>query len=827
MATTIPVIRSFSSDSGVLGDGITNDNTLLLTGTAAANSTVKVYDGTTLLGSATTNGSGAWSFTTGTLSNSAHSFTAATTGGSTGTPSSGFPDASTTGVPAGTALTSVNGDFTSSYAGQIIDGLKVTGTITINNPDVIVRNCQAGQIVANADGATIEYCDVKSNGTGNSGIVILFANNSTVRGCDVSGYENSIWLEASGCKIIDNYIHDPIPYNPVTDPHIDGIQSPSSGGVANNLIQHNNINMGPDSSSCITGGGATNITINNNQLNGGTYTIYNGDNTGAITNNVFLSHQFGYVDGNLQTYSGNIDGLAGKPLVVSGQDLVLGTGTASAPVAADSTTVASAALVVTVDTVAPSAPAIKASTPTNTGVEVLTGTAEANSTVKVFDGATEIGTATANGSGAWSYATGALTTGSHSFTAKAMDAAGNTGTASAAAVVNIAAPTPAPSAPKIASFSNDSGVAGDGITNDSTLTLTGSAAANSTVTVFDGSVQIGVAKADSSGSWQYITDVLKDSVHVLTATATDSAGHASAPSAALAVTIDTHAVTPTMSVYSEAGAAVGSTTTLDDLVLKGTAEANSTIKVFDGSTQIGTATANGSGTWSFDSGHLDVGSHSFTSKAVDAAGNLSSASASANVGITAPPTNVPTADIDFTNLSKSWWGGVTISGTADANSAVKLYDGEKAVGSVTAGSDGTWTYTTKLGFSNTAHTYTAQEVDSTGNVVAKSSGQAILGSSWNNTLTSTAGDDLFVGNGGTDTFKFAANFGNDVIKDFDAVGRRHDVVEFSKSDFDSFASVLSHASQVGQDVVISAGSDSLTLKNTKLSSLDSHDFHFA
>ena len=40
---------------------------LTLTGNAVANSTVNVYDGTTLLGTATANGSGAWSFTTATL----------------------------------------------------------------------------------------------------------------------------------------------------------------------------------------------------------------------------------------------------------------------------------------------------------------------------------------------------------------------------------------------------------------------------------------------------------------------------------------------------------------------------------------------------------------------------------------------------------------------------------------------------------------------------------------------------------------------------------------------------------------------------------------
>ena len=78
-APVAPSITAFSTDSGAVGDGITNDNTLTLTGTAEANSTVKVFDGATLLGTATANGSGAWSFTTGTLSKAAHSFTATAT----------------------------------------------------------------------------------------------------------------------------------------------------------------------------------------------------------------------------------------------------------------------------------------------------------------------------------------------------------------------------------------------------------------------------------------------------------------------------------------------------------------------------------------------------------------------------------------------------------------------------------------------------------------------------------------------------------------------------------------------------------------------------
>ena len=78
-APVAPTITSFSPDSGMVGDGITNDNTLTLTGTAEANSTVKVYDGATLLGSATANGSGAWSYTTAALANGSHSLTATDT----------------------------------------------------------------------------------------------------------------------------------------------------------------------------------------------------------------------------------------------------------------------------------------------------------------------------------------------------------------------------------------------------------------------------------------------------------------------------------------------------------------------------------------------------------------------------------------------------------------------------------------------------------------------------------------------------------------------------------------------------------------------------
>ncbi len=61
VAPTAPVITSVSDDTGTPGDHITSDNTLTLAGTAEAGSTVNVYEGATLIGSATADANGVWS----------------------------------------------------------------------------------------------------------------------------------------------------------------------------------------------------------------------------------------------------------------------------------------------------------------------------------------------------------------------------------------------------------------------------------------------------------------------------------------------------------------------------------------------------------------------------------------------------------------------------------------------------------------------------------------------------------------------------------------------------------------------------------------------
>lgn len=497
--------------------------------------------------------------------------------------------------------------------------------------------------------------------------------------------------------------------------------------------------------------------------------------------------------------------------------------------ASGKTSAASSSLAVTVDTTPPTAPSINTSASAKveaSNTVALQGSAEANSTVSVYDGSTKIGTVKTDASGAWNFTAESLSSGSHSFTARAADAAGNTGAASSALVVNVTGssgggsgnpgmPTQ-PTVPSIASFSNDTGKVGDNVTSDNTLTLNGASAANATVKVYDGNKLVGTTTTDKDGAWSLTTSALKDGSHALTAKAVGTDGQTGSASAALAVTIDTKAPgAPTLAVYpSDGGKAVSGSTALDHLMLKGTAEANSTVHVYDGSTKIATVAADSKGAWNYQTGDLADGAHNFSAKAMDLAGNLSRASSQKTVSVetpvTSPEPSTPVVDNSAPPASSGgsgWFGGFGgfggrggFDGWGSSHSSSTVTDWFSGQSSSSGGQSG--------GFGG-------------------GFGNFIVGTNGRDTLVSTSGNDLMVGRGGSDTFVFSANFGNDVIKDFQASGWGHDVVRFSRSTFDGFADVLSHAAQAGPDVVITASaSDSLTFRDLKLADLNKGDFSF-
>ncbi len=296
---------------------------------------------------------------------------------------------------------------------------------------------------------------------------------------------------------------------------------------------------------------------------------------------------------------------------------------------------------------------------TSNTTPTFTGTAEAGSTVKLYDtdGTTLLGTTTADGAGAWSITSSALVAGVHSLTVKATDAAGNTSAASIALSVTIDATAPsAPSAPDMAAGSDTGSSSTDDTTSTTTPTFTGTAEAGSTVKLYDtdGTTLLGTTTADGTGAWSITSSALVAGVHSLTVKATDAAGNTSAASIALSVTIDATApnapTAPDMTAGTDSGSSSTDDTTSNTTPsFTGTAEAGSTVTLYDtdGTTLLGTTTADGTGAWSITSSALGAGAHLLTVKATDAAGNASTASSALSVTIDAsapsftPATSTP------------------------------------------------------------------------------------------------------------------------------------------------------------------------------------------
>ena len=177
---------------------------------------------------------------------------------------------------------------------------------------------------------------------------------------------------------------------------------------------------------------------------------------------------------------------------------------------------------------------------------MIAGTAEAASTVTVYQDDTSIGTATASGAGVWNfdYTGTTLAAGSYTFKARAADLAGNISGDSP--VFTVVVDTSAPAAPAVTAITTDTGASGsDGVTSDTTLILSGTAEALSTVTVYQDGTSIGTATASGAGvrSFDYTGTTLAAGSYAFKARATDLAGNTSGDSAVFTVVVDTSAPT--------------------------------------------------------------------------------------------------------------------------------------------------------------------------------------------------------------------------------------------------------------------------------------------
>jgi autotransporter-associated beta strand protein/VCBS repeat-containing protein len=404
--------------------------------------------------------------------------------------------------------------------------------------------------------------------------------------------------------------------------------------------------------------------------------------------------------------------------------------------AAGNVSAASSALTLTIDTQvgAPSALALagKPGNATNSTTPTIAGSAEAYATVTLYEGATVLGSATADAASHWVITSATtLAEGTHTLTASAIDRAGNASAASSTLTINVDTCAPgAPSAPVLAAASDSGSSNSDGITRVTTPTLSGSAEAGSTVTLYDGANVLGSATTDGSGHWTITTSTLSGGMHTLTAWATDAAGNASSASAALAITVDASApaapAAPTLAAASDSGSSSGDGITSNTTpTISGAAEAGSRVTLYDGTTEVGSATADGSGAWTISNLALTAGTHTLTARATDAAGNVSAASSTLTVTIDTQA-GAPAALALAGKAGNATNSPLpTIAGSAEAYATVTLYEGGAVLGSATADGAGRWVITSGTTLAEGAHTLTATAIDRAGNASAASSALTI------------------------------------------------------------------------------------------------------
>ena len=225
-----------------------------------------------------------------------------------------------------------------------------------------------------------------------------------------------------------------------------------------------------------------------------------------------------------------------------------------------------------------------------------------------------------------------------------------------------------------------------------------------TVTVTGG--RMATVTADANGNWSADFGPLPEATdYTATATVEDDLGN----EASVSISFDVDTTAPAVSVDTP-----GDDANLGDArpTIEGTAEPGSTVTVTVDGGEAVEVTVDGNGNWAFTPpNNLGEGDHEVVVTAEDVAGNSSSDSVTFNVDTEAPQVMIdsPTAGDEVETSTP------VITGFSEPGSTVVIViDGQEA-GTVTAGADGAWTFTSpELG--GGAHTVVATSEDGAGNV---------------------------------------------------------------------------------------------------------------
>src|SRR5581483_10621288 len=640
---------------------------------------VHVFDGVTEIGTALADASGNWSFTANTLGDGGHTLSAEAedAAGNVGSASSGLSitiDTSAPAAPGAPDLTDA-----SDTGNTNSDNITNDNTPTLNG-----IGAEANAIIHVFDGATdigTALADGSGDWTFTASTLSDGVHSLTAKAEDTAGNTGSA---SSALSVTIDTAAPTISINAIATDNVVNQSEAAAGGTISGTTNAED-------------GQTVTVEIFDN-LNALIYTDTAAVSSGSWSINVSNTTLQSLADGSY-TAKADVSDVAGNAATEASRGFTVDETPPVAPSTPDLDATSDSGRSQTDDV-------------TNDATPTISGSAEANATIDVYDGVTHLGSVLADASGNWTFTSTTLSDTTHSITATATDAAGNTGPASSALSVTI--DTAAPGTPSASlDPASDSGVSGDGITNDTTPTFNGSTEANAIIqfTVDDVSFTngvLGTVLADASGNYTFtLPSALSDGNHAVSVRAVDTAGNtgttdslgfkidATAPAAATVTAIadDTHP--------SFVGTATDGITNDTTLHILGTAEANSTVHVFQDNVEVGTVTADGSGNFDFDytGTNLAEGGYDFTAKAEDAAGNVGSAASAFHVVVdtTAPS---PTISSTFTDDSGAAGDGLTndktltFHGTAEAGNEVDLYDQSGLLVHTVADASGNWTMTT-------------------------------------------------------------------------------------------------------------------------------------
>ncbi|EBR5220908.1 non-fimbrial adhesin SiiE [Salmonella enterica subsp. enterica serovar Anatum] len=382
------------------------------------------------------------------------------------------------------------------------------------------------------------------------------------------------------------------------------------------------------------------------------------------------------------------------------------------------------------DTIAPEKPTIELDDSSDSGIKndnitnstlpTFIGVAEPGSTVSIYLGLKHLGEVIVAKDGTWSYTlTTPLKDGEYNITATATDIAGHT---SATANLPFTIDT------RISYFSaeiettDDSGIVGDNVTNNTRPTFTGKTEPNAIISVINSETgEEVIFKANDKGEWTFnFTSDSVEGVNNLTFTVEDVAGNKKDFS--FSYVIDTVApVPPTVSLEDFVVLPNGIILSGNDLpALVGTAEPKSTILLMRDGKLYDSVEVDSNGTWNYQfSNKFLQGAYDIEIISQDAAGNKSS---TVKYSFTIQTEVVPPkAELDASDDSgaKGDWitnkhNALTLLGTADRFATVNILIDGKTIGVTTADADGNWNFDISRNLSDNVYKITVESIDPLG-----------------------------------------------------------------------------------------------------------------